>query len=278
MNNVADIPVKKKRNILDEIVTTKPRAPRITLYGKPGVGKSTFASKFPNPLFLLTENPSLNDIQALPVARHFLDFWDNIKELNNIQQPPFKTLVIDSVSKLDALIVNYILEEEGANITAKANKQKPKITTLGAAAGGYGKGYERAQSLHRAVKLELDKFVDKGIALIFISHLAITKYRAPDAEDYDVYSIVMNHDKSREVYIDDVDMVGFCKLKSFVSTSDSGRHMVTSTDERIISATLKDSHVSKNRFNLTKEIAMEFEELAKYIPYYSVEKELNNES
>jgi putative protein kinase ArgK-like GTPase of G3E family len=40
-------------SILDNIITTKPGAPRITVYGKPGIGKSTLASQFPEPLFRL---------------------------------------------------------------------------------------------------------------------------------------------------------------------------------------------------------------------------------
>ena len=248
-------------SILDKIITTTPKAPRLTIYGKPGIGKSTLAAQFPSPLFLLTEDPSLNNIQAFPVASSFGEFWDNLKKLLDVEQLPFKTLVIDSVSKLDALIVNYIISLE--------NNGKNKNNTLGSACGGYGKGYEKAQGLHRAVKAMLDNFTARGIAIIFISHLTITKYKAPDSDDYDTYSIVMNHEKSREVYIDDVDAVLFGRLKSFTNMSDSGKAKVTSTKERILNTSVNDVYVAKNRFNMPDEIPMSFEAIKKYIPFYN---------
>lgn len=247
-------------SILDSIITTEPKAPRITLYGKPGIGKSTFASKFPKPLFLLTEDPSLTNIKALPLATSFNQFWQNVKELLALEKLPFETLVIDSVSKLDSLIVKYIIEEDTS---------KNKALTLGAACGGYGKGYERAQSVHRAIKSQLDKFSERGIGVVYISHLAITKYKAPDSDDYDIYSIVMNHDKSREVYIDDVDAVLFGRLQSFSQELTSGRTIVQSTENRILISGVNDSNVAKNRFAMPVQIPMEFEELAKYIPFYN---------
>ena len=248
-------------SILDKIVTMKPGAPRITVYGKPGIGKSTFAAQFPTPLFLLTEDPRLDGINAVPTTKTFVEFWDNLKELLALENFPYKTIVIDSVSKLDAQITKHIIDEEGGS--------KNKVTTLGAACGGYGKGYERAQSIHRAVKSQLDRFVDRGVAVVFIAHLAITKYKAPDSDDYDIYSIIMNHDKSREVYIDDVDAVLFGRLQSFTDTLDSGKNIVKSTEQRILVASVNDVNVAKNRFSMPAQIPMDFNELKKYIPFYN---------
>jgi hypothetical protein len=209
------------------------------------------------------------NIQAIPKANSFSEFWNNTKELLKLEELPFETIVVDSVSKLDALVVKHILDEEPINIAAAGNGQKPKITTLGASSGGYGKGYERAQSLHRALTAQLDKFIERGVGIVFISHLAITKYKAPDNDDYDVYSIVMNHDKSREVYIDDVDAVLFGRLYSGTTTLDSGRTIIKSTDKRILVSNVNDVNVAKNRFSMPNEIPMDFEELKKYIPFYN---------
>ena len=50
-----------------EIISGKvPKAQKIVLYGVEGIGKSTFASQFPNPLFIDTEDSTLHmDVKRL---------------------------------------------------------------------------------------------------------------------------------------------------------------------------------------------------------------------
>ncbi len=253
-------------SILDSVITTKPGAPRVTLYGKPGVGKSTLASKFPAPLFVLTEDNELPGIQALEVAQTFTDIWKNIKALLAEKDLPFKTIVIDSISKLDHLIVEHILENE------PVGKNGQKASTLTSACGGYGAGYMKAASIHAAFKGLMDKFKERDICVVYVAHLGVIKHKAPDQEDFDIYSVVMNHEKSRAVYIDDVDGVFFCRLKSFVSETESGRSLVRSSGDRVIMAGVSDGHVSKNRFNMPNELPMSFDELAKHIPFFNGDK------
>jgi len=252
-----------ENNILSFIRKSVPVAPRITIYGTPGIGKSTLASQFPSPLFFLTEECTLNNVDYIGVVKSYDKFIEGISKLADIPNPPFKTLIIDSISKLDALIVNQILR--GENLSK--NGKQP---SLNSACGGYGAGFQAAQQEHRYVKSILDNFQKKGVTVIYIGHLTTTKYKAPDLDDYDRYSIVMNHDKSREVYIDDVDAVFFCKLKSFVNTTESGRSLISSTDDRIILSGVSDAHISKNRFNMPMEMEMSFESIKEYIPFYQL--------
>jgi len=254
-------------SILDQITTAGAHAPRITIYGKPGVGKSTLASQFPVPLFLLTEENGLDGVKKLGVITEFKQLWSTIKSLLAEDKLPFKTLVIDSISKLDSMVIRYILDTEPLS----KNGQPP--SSINSACGGYGAGFAKAAMIHRSLKAMFDQFQAKGITVVYISHLDISKYKAPDSEDYDIYTIVMNHNKSREVYIDDVDLVAFCRLKSYTSETESGRVLVRSTSDRIIHVGANEGHVSKNRYNMPDELTMTFSALAEYIPFYNTKEQ-----
>ena len=250
-------------SILDKIKPTGVLAPRVTLYGAPGIGKSTLASQFPEPLFITTEQTGLMGVNALAPPKTFIEFWDNIVELWGEKDLPFKTIVIDSISKLDAIVVKHILNQE------KPRKDGTKATTLATACGGYGAGIQAVEQIHRSIKSLLDRFQDRGVSVVYIGHLASVKHKAPDMEDFDKYSIVMSCERAKQPYVDDVDLVGFCKLKSYVSETDSGRNLVTSTDTRVLVTTASDGHVSKNRFGIDKDIPMSFDALSKHIPFFN---------
>lgn len=257
-------------SILDRVSKTESGAPRITIYGRPGIGKSTLASSFPEPLFVLTEDPELIGIDALPIAKTFEDVWSCVKDLLKEAEEgnlPYKTIVLDSLSKLDELVIRRILDSE------PPTRGGQKITTLAAACGGYGAGYARAQGVHRAFKAMMDQFKGLGIAVVYVSHLAVVKHKSPDNEDYDIFSIVMNHEKSRECYIDDVDAVLYCKLKAYTTETESGRTIIKSTSDHVIIPGVNEGNVSKNRFNMPAEIPMTFDAIKQYIPFY---KELND--
>lgn len=257
-------------SILDSIITTQAGAPRLTIYGKPGIGKSTLASQFPDPLFLLTEDNELPGIKALPVFNDYVVLWQSIKELLALEEMPFKTLVIDSISKLDTLVVERTISQ------SPPDKKGRAAQTLAESWGGYGAGFEKATSLHRALKVMLDRFKEKGVTIVYISHSEIKKYKSPEHEDYDILSIVMNSDKSRQIYIDDVDAVLYCKLKSHTVETESGRNLVKSSGQRVISGISNEVYVSKNRFNLPPEIPMSFDDLAQHIPFYKVVDDAND--
>ena len=250
-------------SIFDKIKVTGVMAPRVTLYGAPGIGKSTLASQFPEPLFITTEQTGLVGVTALAPPKSFTELWENTVALLKEENLPFKTIVVDSISKLDAIVIRHILDQE------KTRKDGTKATTLATAGGGFGAGFQAVEQIHRSFKSLLDRFQDRGVTVVYIGHLASIKHKAPDMDDFDKYSIVMSCERAKQPYIDDVDLVGFCKLQSYVSETESGRNLVNSTGTRVLVTTASDGNVSKNRFGISKDIPMSFDELAKRIPFFN---------
>src|ERR1043166_5149788 len=90
--------------------------PRICIYGNHGIGKSSLASQFPNPIFISTED-GLNalDVVSFPRAKVFSDVELSIRNLIR-DDHEFKTAVLDTV---DWLVEPLITKEVEGNHDAK---------------------------------------------------------------------------------------------------------------------------------------------------------------
>ena len=82
-------------------------AQRVVIYGPEGIGKSTFASKFPNPVFIDTEGSTKKlDVRRLPNPTS----WTHIlEEIKYIKENPYlcDTLVIDTAEWAENLKIYW---------------------------------------------------------------------------------------------------------------------------------------------------------------------------
>lgn len=73
------------------------KAKKVVIYGPEGIGKSTFASKFPDPVFIDTEGSTNDmDVARLPRPTSWIML---LEELQYVEKNPgvCKTLVIDTI-------------------------------------------------------------------------------------------------------------------------------------------------------------------------------------
>ncbi len=96
---------------LNKLRPTVTRAPyRMMIYGQPSIGKSTFASHAPNPIFADIERGA-NAIAAVKVPINtWPEFLPFCRELYQ-QEHEFKTLVLDSLDWLVKLMIDYVVSE-----------------------------------------------------------------------------------------------------------------------------------------------------------------------
>lgn len=89
-----------------EIIRGKiPCAKKVVIYGPEGIGKSTFASRFPDPVFIDTEGSTNSmDLARFPKPTSWQMILDEI-EYARSHPNEVKTLVIDTVDWAESLCI-----------------------------------------------------------------------------------------------------------------------------------------------------------------------------
>jgi hypothetical protein len=220
-----------------------------TFVAEGGMGKTTLASMFPSPVFIRTEDGTKSiehrdDVALFPVAKSSREVFEAITAL--IQEDhSFKTVVLDSITQLNTTIEAEIVKNDG------------KARSINQAAGGYGAGYSAVAMIHQEIREALDVLATmKKMHVVFLAHADSETVDLPDQEAFTRYTIRM-HKKSVSHYSDNVDLVGFIKLKTY-TTGDGNKKKALSDGQRIITCYPTPSHISKNRFGIDGDIAWDF--------------------
>ena len=227
---------------------TKNRPMIVTIVGEAGLGKTTLASTFPNPIFLRTEDGTMSldgreDVALLPVASTVEECFSYIEMLGS-EEHNFKTLVVDSITQFNTLIEKEVLESD------------KKAKSLNSALGGYGAAYSAVSETHRKFREWCGALSsDKNMHIVFIAHTDTETIDQPDGDNYSRYTIRM-HKKSVSHYSDNVDVIAYLKLKTFTIGATDKKKKAVSDGTRIITAYPIANHISKNRLGIDSDIVV----------------------
>lgn len=234
--------IKKGKNI---------QAPRIFLYSTHGIGKSTLASKAPDPIFIQTEDGlGAIDTSSFPLAKASADVMEAIKTLYT-EQHDYKTVVLDSADWLENIL------------------QREIETKYDAKELSYGKGSIILADQWRAF---LDGFNalrnDKNMIVILIGHCEIKRFDSPEVEPYDRYQPKMQG-RSSALIQEWSDVVFFANYRTMVKKEDVGFSKSVSrgitTGERLLYTQETPAYLAKNRYGLPPSLPMEWSALANAI-------------
>ena len=226
------------------------RAQRVVIYGPEGIGKSSLAAQFPNPLFIDTEGSTDN----MDVAR--MDKPTSYTMLKNqiafIKANPTvcKTLVIDTIDWAESLIIEDVCAQHG----------KKGIEDF-----GWGNGYTYTKEEVGRFLNMLQDIIELGINVVLAAHAQMRKFEQPDEMGaYDRWELKLGKKTSSQtapLVKEWADMVLFANYKTTVMTSDSGKKKATG-GQRVLYTHHHPAWDAKNRHGLPEEIPLDFAGIA----------------
>ena len=210
----------------------------VTISGEQGVGKTTFATEWPKPVIIDIEG-GLRSIKEKETPAFKIATADNIDEALKylyIKKHSFQTLIIDSMTALEALIVQDMLK-------------KNKSASLAHLGGGYGAGYRmlesRIEGVFEAFKSIMQK---KGMHVVMICQSEVETFTPEDTEPFDRLTVRIDK-RCKRFLLDKPDIVGFIRqIKTVQKTSKS--HIAIGTEKRELLCHKCPSATSKNRIGI----------------------------
>lgn len=226
---------------------------KTVLYGPEGIGKSTFASHFPDPVFIDTEGGTKRlNVKRLPQPTSWAMLLDEVAEVRkgNI---PCGTLVIDTADWAERLCIQAVCAK------AKVN---------GIEDFGYGKGYTYVKEEFGKLLDALEDVLNAGHNVVILAHAAITKFEQPDAVgNYDRWTMKTSKQVA-PLLREWCDMLLFANYKTVVEKSGSSPNAKNkaSGGKRVLYTTHHACWDAKNRFDLPDEISFDYAAIAHCLP------------
>jgi hypothetical protein len=228
-----------------------PKPPRLFLYGTEGIGKSTFASQAPKPIFIQCED-GLDEIDCwkVPMATSFDDVTKALTELRT-EQHDFETVVIDSLDWLERLAWDKLCQQFGVNSIEKVD-------------GGYARGYTHALTFWRELIDSLNQLRhQRNMVVLLIAHSKVERFEDPESSPYDRYSPRL-HKHAAALLSEWCDAVLFATRKFRTQTEDAGfnrkrtiAHAIgKGGGERVLRCVGGPSCVAKNRYGIVEELPL----------------------
>ena len=227
------------------------RAQKVVIYGTEGIGKSSLASQFPEPLFIDTEGSTDN----MDVAR--LDKPTSWIMLNNqiafIKANPTvcKTLVIDTIDWAESLCVD--------NLCAMHDKK-------GIEDFGYGNGYVYAKEEMGRFLNKLQDLIEIGINVVLTAHAQIRKFELPDEMgSYDKYELKLGKKTSSQtapLVKEWADLLLFCNYKTYLISQEKSTKKKAQGNQRVMYTEHNPAWDAKNRHGLPSELPLDYNSIA----------------
>lgn len=229
-------------------------ARKVCVYGPEGIGKSTFASHFPDPVFIDTEGSTKDmDVARMEAPSSWQMLMEQVKYVK-AHPETCRTLVIDTADWAEMLCTEAVC----------ARSQKSGIEDF-----GYGKGYVYlTEEFGRLLNL-LQELVDIGIHVVINAHAKMRKFEQPDEMGaYDRWELKLQK-QTAPLLKEWADMVLFANYKTIVVNVDGqgaqkGKNKAQG-GKRVMYTSHHPCWDAKNRYGLPEELPFDYREIASII-------------
>ena len=209
------------------------------VYGPEGVGKTTFASKFPKPLFLDLERGSC----AYEVDRAYPETVGEVEQI--IDQviaggTDYETVVIDSYDALWRIYARQVAVAKNVkNIEDTAYQNGVKVV---------------ADLLSRLLRERGDALIEVGVNLVVLAHTEVKKHDDPvTGESYDRYQFRVQR-LSAYVLMEGMDSVLFANFDTKVVQDAGGKVRGVGGKERVLITCRTAASDGKSRYALPEKM------------------------
>ncbi|MDO5797496.1 MAG: AAA family ATPase [Eubacteriales bacterium] len=232
-----------------------PCAKKVVIYGPEGIGKSTFASQFPDPVFIDTEGSTNSmDVARLPKPTS----WQMLlEEVQYVKMHPnvCRTLIIDTIDWAESMCIQSICDKY----------QKTGIEDF-----GYGNGYVYTKEEIGRFLNKLSEIVEAGVNVVLTAHAQIRKFEQPDELGaYDRWELKLGKKTSSQtspLIKEWADMLLFANYKTYsIATDDKGKKRKAQGGERVMYTSHHACWDAKNRYDLEEQVSFSYSSIAHII-------------
>lgn len=226
---------------------------KVCVYGVEGIGKTTFASQFPEPLFFdLDKGSAQLDVSRVTDITSWPLLLSSIKEIYD--NPTIcKTLVIDTADAAERMCIDYIC--------GKFNKK-------GIEEFGYGAGYTYLTEEFARFLVQLDACIGQGVNVVVLAHAVLKTVTLPEEMGtYDHWELKLSSKTTNKVaplVKEWADLLLFANYKTILI--EDGTRKKAAGGKRIMYTTHTTFADAKNRFSLAEELPFDYNEIAQLIP------------